>query len=326
MSQNSFQEIRDAILAADRILVASHLRPDSDAIGSTLAVALWLEAEGKNVTAWNHDGLPEKFAFHPGGHLLSKAPETPQEFDLLIALDTAVVTRLGHSLKAAAGPPPIVNIDHHVSNNAYGKWNYIDSTSPATAQILFDFFEANKIPITPQIADNLFAGISTDTGSFQYNSVTPHTFRVGARLLEDGVHVSNLSQAIYESKPKRVLDLLRHALNDAVFALDDRVVSFTLPLAVSEKLKLVPEDNEGIIDHLRAVDTVIAAVFFEELPGNHVRVSARSKDLRVDVCKICQQFNGGGHSLAAGARIEGSLEHAREQFMKSLCNEVERIA
>ncbi|MFV0416662.1 MAG: DHH family phosphoesterase [Chthoniobacterales bacterium] len=326
MSNNSFQEIHDAILAADRILVASHLRPDSDAIGSTLAIALWLEAEGKAVTAWNHDGLPEKFKFHPGGNLLGKAPSAEQEFDLLIALDTAVLTRLGQSLKAASGPPPIVNIDHHVSNKAYGKWNYIDSASPATAQILFEFFETCKIPITPQIADNLFAGISTDTGSFQYSSVSPLTFRVGARLLESGVDVAKLSQAIYESKPRRVLDLLRFALNDAVFSMDDRVVSFTLPLSVSEDLQLVPEDNEGIIDHLRAVDSVIAAVFFEELPDNQVRVSARSKDPKIDVCKICQQFSGGGHTLAAGARIEGSLTHAREQFMKSLCNEVARIS
>jgi phosphoesterase RecJ-like protein len=102
------------------------------------------------------------------------------------------------------------------------------------------------------------------------------------------------------------------------------VVSFSLKQADVERLGVLPEDNEGIIDHLRSVDSVVAAVFFEELPDNKVRVSSRSKDRRVDVCKVCGVFGGGGHALAAGARMTGPLEEAAEKFLKVLIDEVER--
>ena len=118
------------------------------------------------------------------------------------------------------------------------------------------------------------------------------------------------------------MELLRHALNDAKFSCEDRVVSFSLPLSVVHELSLLPEDNEGIIDHLRAVEGVIAAVFFEELPDGKIRVSARSKDPGVDVCKICGLFGGGGHKLASGARIAGSLAEVQEKFLKAVCHEI----
>jgi phosphoesterase RecJ-like protein len=92
-----------------------------------------------------------------------------------------------------------------------------------------------------------------------------------------------------------------------------------------ERLELTPEDNEGVIDHLRAVDSVVAAVFFEELPDGKIRVSARSKDPRVDVCKVCGIFDGGGHSLAAGARIVGTLAEVEENFLKALHDEVRQL-
>jgi len=324
MNNNSLAEIHQVVSGARRILVASHLRPDADALGSTLAFALWLQSLGKEVTAWNEDGMPDKFRYLPGAELLQKAPLEPREFDLLVALDTSVKNRLGQSLQSAVGPPPLINIDHHISNQGFGQWNHIDSSAPATGQILFDFFENQGIAITPAIASNLFAAISTDTGSFQYRGVTPHTFRVGARLIECGVDVASLSQAMYDEQPRRRLDLLRHALNDAHFECEGAVVSFCLPLEVSTGLGLLPEDNEGIIDHLRAVEGVIAAVFFEELAGGQVRVSARSKSPGIDVCQVCQRFGGGGHALASGARVQGTLTGVRDQFMKEVCHEIRR--
>ena len=179
--------------------------------------------------------------------------------------------------------------------------------------------------ITPEIAANLYAAISTDTGSFQYPNTTARTFRVAAELIEAGVNVGALSQAMYDSQPRRRLELLRHALNEAKFECDDKVASFALTQADVARLGVMPEDNEGIIDHLRSVDTVIAAAFFEELGDHKVRVSSRSKDTRVDVCKVCGVFGGGGHALAAGARIAGSIEEVRERFLKVLSDEVRAI-
>lgn len=318
----SFQEIEAALEGAQTILVASHARPDGDALGCTIAFALWLQSRGKTVTAWNQDGVPQKFRFLPRQEICTVPDAVPRAFDAVVALDNAVKSRLGSVLPAIASTKVFLNIDHHVSNAGYGDLNYIDPTAPATGQILFEFFRDRGVSLTPDIAGNLFAAISTDTGSFQYAGTTPRTFRAGADLLEAGVDVAKLSRQIYESQPRRRLDLLRFALNEAKFSCDGHLASFALPLAAVEELGVQPEDNEGLIDHLRSVEGVVAAVFFEELPDGVVRVSARSKDERVDVCKICGQFGGGGHPLAAGARIPGSLAGVEELFLEAVCHEI----
>lgn len=321
----TFEEIRRALEPARTVLVASHLRPDGDAFGSTIAFALWLKSLGKEVTAWNEDGMLEKFRYLPGADLVGAPSGAGRKFDAFVALDTSVKNRLGTVLAAIEEPATFINIDHHVSNGRFGALNYIDSTSPATGQIVFEFLRAVGGEITPEIAANLFAAISTDTGSFQYPNTTSRTFNVAAELIEAGVNVGALSQAMYDSQPRRRLELLRHALNDAKFSDDGRIVSFALTQADVARLGVLPEDNEGIIDHLRSVDSVVAAVFFEELPDNKVRVSSRSKDRRVDVCKVCGVFGGGGHALAAGARMAGPLADAEAKFLKVLTDEVAGI-
>ncbi|HEY8901739.1 MAG TPA: bifunctional oligoribonuclease/PAP phosphatase NrnA [Chthoniobacterales bacterium] len=325
MKNPTFREIAAALEPARTVLVASHLRPDGDALGSTIAFALWLKSLGKEVTAWNEDGMLDKFRYLPEADLVSKPEGAGRKFDAFVALDTSVKNRLGTVLDAIEEPALFVNIDHHISNGRYGAVNYIDSSSPATGQIVFEFLKEIGAEITPAIAANLFAAISTDTGSFQYPSTTATTYRVGAELIEAGVNVGALSQAMYDSQPRRRLELLRHALNDAKFSEDGRVVSFSLTQDDVARLGVLPEDNEGIIDHLRSVDSVVAAVFFEELEGGKVRVSSRSKDPRVDVCKVCGVFGGGGHALASGARMAGPLKDAEEKFLKVLCDEVGRI-
>jgi phosphoesterase RecJ-like protein len=321
----TFQEIAEALAPAKTVLVASHLRPDGDALGSTIAFSLWLQSLGKEVTAWNEDGMLEKFRYLPCADIVRQPEGSGRRFDAFVALDTSVKNRLGTVLAAIEEPEVFVNMDHHVSNGKFGALNYIDATSPATGEIVFEFLQSVGATITPEIADNLFAAISTDTGSFQYPNTTARTFRVAAALIEAGVNVGRLSQAMYESQPRRRLELLRHALNEAKFDCDGRVASFSLTQADVARLGVLPEDNEGIIDHLRSVDSVVAAVFFEELEDGKVRVSSRSKDRRIDVCKVCATFGGGGHALAAGARMAGPLSEAREKFLNVLCDEVGKL-
>jgi len=322
MTRSSFAEIAQTLENAQTILVASHARPDGDALGSTIAFTLWLRSLGKTVTAWNEDGVLEKFAYLPDHDLVTRPDPTPRAFDAVVALDTAVKNRLGSVVDAVSSAGVFVNMDHHVSNQGYGDLNYIDPSTPATGQILFEFFRDRGVAITPAMAANLYAAISTDTGSFQYAGTGVRTFAAASALVEAGVDVPALSQAMYDTYPRRRLNLLRHALNDARFTCDGHLVSFGLSLATVEELGVLPEDNEGIIDHLRAVEGVVAAVFFEELPEGRVRVSARSKDPRVDVCQICGQFGGGGHPLAAGARIKGSMAEVEEQFLEAVCHEI----
>jgi bifunctional oligoribonuclease and PAP phosphatase NrnA len=318
----SFSEIAESIRSAEKILVASHVRPDGDALGSTIAFALWLQSLGKTVTAWNEHGVTERYRYLPRHELISEPDAVPRPFDVIVALDNSVKNRLGTVLDAVSSVRTVINIDHHVSNENYADLNYVDSTAPATGQILYEFFEAIGAPLSSDMANNLFAAISTDTGSYQYPGTDVRTFKAAAALVSAGVDVGVLSRKMYDNQPRRRLDLLRHALNEARFSCDGHLASYSLSLAAVDRLGVRPEDNEGIIDHLRSVEGVVAAVFFEELPEGKVRISARSKDPRVDVCEICKLFGGGGHPLAAGARVQGTLAEVEERFLEAVCHEI----
>ena len=303
----------------------SHVRPDGDALGSQLALGLSLEKLGKNVRIWNQEGMLEKYSFLPRAELLTKAPATAEHVDVAIALDTAIQNRLGTTLAAVASAKIWINIDHHVSNPGYGDLVIIDQTAPATGEIIFRLIKSLGLPFDHDIAENLFVAISTDTGSFQYPKTSARTFEIAAGLVRDGeLDVGKISQHLYENYPRRRLELLRELLRTMRFSECGRIATFGLSLKNAAELGVIPEDNEGLIDHLRAVQGVIVAVFFEELSDGKVRVSMRSKDERVDVCAICQKFGGGGHTLAAGARVPGTLAQIEEKVLEETGETIKR--
>lgn len=318
----SFDEIARALREHQRIAVLSHVRPDGDALGSQLALGVSLRQLGKDVTIWNEDGMLEKYSFMPCSELLSRPPAAPQEFELGVALDTAVQNRLG-TAGLAVHAQRWINIDHHPTNPRYGDLNYVDPTAPATGQILYELLSSSGLPMNTEIAENLFVAISTDTGSFQYPNTTARTFEIGAELVKCGVNVGRVSQLLYESYPRRRVELLRELLGTMRFEAHGQIASFSLDLQTAKALGAKAEDNEGLIDHLRAVEGVIVAVFFEELLDGKVRVSMRSKSEAADVAAICQRFGGGGHKLAAGARVKGTLAEVEGRILKAICDVID---
>ena len=325
MTQSTFAEIGSILREHHRFAILSHVRPDGDALGSQLALALSLQLLGKDVTVWNEDGLLAKYDFLPGGARLTQPPPEPRDFDVAIALDTATQNRLGTAGESVRHAKTWINIDHHPSNPGYGDLVYIDPTSPATGQILFELIQDQQLPMNPDIAENLFVAISTDTGSFQYQNTTARTFEIGAELVRGGVDVGRVSQLLYENYPRRRTELLRELLGTMRFEANGQIASFSLSLKVAAKLGVRPEDNEGLIDHLRAIHGVLVAVFFEELAEGKVRVSLRSKNKEVDVSAICQKFGGGGHTLAAGARVRGTPVEVEQQILEAICREVKSL-
>jgi len=319
VSNTTFEEIGQVLRGNQCFAILSHVRPDGDALGSQLALALSLQQLGKDVRIWNEDGMLEKYSFLPRAELLTKPPSTAIDVDVAVALDTAIQNRLGTTLAAVGSAKIWINIDHHRSNPGYGDLVIIDSSAPATGEIIFRLIKSQDLPFNHDIAENLFAAISTDTGSFQYPKTSARTFEIAAELVRvGGLDVGQISQQLYENYPRRRLELLRDLLRTMRFGEDGRVASFSLSLKTAAALAVLPEDNEGLIDHLRAIRGVIVAVFFEELADGKVRVSMRSKDEAVDVCAICQKFGGGGHTLAAGARIRGSLAEVEEKVLEEI--------
>ena len=324
MSAAKFEQIGQALREGGRFAVLSHVRPDGDALGSQLALGLSLKRLGKDVRIWNEEGMLEKYSFLPSANLLTKPPADPEDVDVAIALDTAIQNRLGTALPAVRSAKVWINIDHHPSNPGYGDLVYINPKAPATGQILFELIRSEKLPIDAAIAENLYVAISTDTGSFQYPNTTARTFEMAAELVRAGVDVGRVSQLTYENYPRRRAELLRDLLGTMRFEANDRVASFSLSLATAKKLGVLPEHNEGLIDHLRAIHGVIVAVFFEELADGKVRVSMRSKSEKVNVCAICEKFGGGGHVLAAGARIPGTLAEVENKVLEEVRDVVGR--
>ena len=320
--RSKFDEISRVLREHNRFAILSHVRPDGDALGCQIALALSLQQLGKEVCVWNEDGMLEKYSFLPRAELLTKPPAAPEDVDVAIALDTAIQSRLGTAFGAVRSAKIWINIDHHLSNPGYGDLVYVDPTAPATGQIIFDLIQSQGFPFNREIAENLFAAISTDTGSFQYPKTSARTFEIAAQLVCTGINVGRLNQQLYENYPRRRIELLRELLRTMRFESDGRVASFGLSLKTAAALQALPEDNEGLIDHLRAIRGVIVAVFFEELSDGKVRVSMRSKTEAIDVCVICQKFGGGGHTLAAGARVRGTLAEVEQKVLEEICDVV----
>jgi bifunctional oligoribonuclease and PAP phosphatase NrnA len=322
MINSKFEQIGRALREHHRFAILSHVRPDGDALGSQLALALSLQKLGKDVRVWNEEGMLEKYSFIPRAELLTKPPSAPEDVDVAIALDTAIQNRLGTTLQAVRSAKIWVNIDHHPSNPGYGDIVHVDPDAPATGQIVFELIENQKLPFNREIAENLYVALSTDTGSFQYPNTTARTFEIAADLVRAGVDVGRISQQLYENFPRRRVELLRELLRTMRFQGNGRVASFSLSLDLARQLGVLPEDNEGLIDHLRAIRGVVVAVFFEELADGKVRISMRSKSDAADVCAICEKFGGGGHKLAAGARVRGTLADVEAKVLEVICDAV----
>ncbi len=316
----SLDEVVRALENAGHVAIASHVRPDGDAIGSQVALAHGLRNRGKQVTLLNEDGVPENLAFLPGANWVQVSSGEPCRADLVVAVDTAARNRLGErTLASLPQEGPWINLDHHASNPRYGTINYVDPGSPATGEIVAQLFRRAGWTLTREAAVNLFAAISTDTGSFRYPNTSAETFRVAADLVTAGVEVGDLSRRLYDCHPLRRIRLLGELLKVLDLRCDGRLASWTMDQSMTERVDGRPEDSEGLIDVIRSIDTVVAAVFFEELDdGQRIRISARSKSEAVDVGAICAEFGGGGHPLAAGVRVRGRIAEVRESFLKRI--------
>ena len=302
--------------------ISSHLRPDGDAIGSMLGLGLMLEGLGKKVIYIHEDGVPANLSFLESSsaeRVQIPSEETVIEAEVFIALDTANEERLGASVLAAIPAEAVrVTIDHHITNERYGDFVWVDSEAPATAQMIWELAQAGGWEIPEQARTALYVGVSTDTGSFQYANTTARTHEMAANLVQAGLDVAEVNRLTYMNFPYRRVELLRCLLETLERSEDGRLAWWSLTLAMKEKVGYQPGDSEGLVDVMRGIDEVVACVFFEEIGDGSIRVSSRSKSPEVNVSELCGQFGGGGHILAAGARLPGPLNEAREKVVAAL--------
>ena len=320
----SLDQIGEVLRNHQSFVLISHVRPDGDAIGSQIALGYSLMALGKSVRLINEDGLPDNLTFMAGSDKIELPPAEPLDVEVAIALDTAAKPRLGdNALHAASKAKLWLNIDHHISNPSYGDLNLVDSTSPATGQILYQLITGLGLPLPAESRDAIYVATSTDTGSFQYPSTTAKTYEMAADLIHRGLDVGKINSDTYDNHPYRRVELMRALLNTLELSPDGLVANWEMHDQTRIDLQLLPEDSEGLIDIIRAIRGVQIAAFFEELESGKIRVSMRSKDRRVDVSNVALEFGGGGHALAAGIRMDGPLEAAKTQVLAALRRHIE---
>lgn len=314
-----WQQIAALMRSETTFLILTHYRPDGDAVGSQLALALVLKDLGKQVEAWNDDEVPAKFHFLPGSDLIQKPPTEPRDFDVVISIDSSNWQRVGTAAQKIRAKKHFINIDHHVSNDKFAGINWIVPDAPASGQIAFDLIKRGGFNLTRDIASCLFAAISTDTGSFTYANTTAECLRVAAELVQTGIDVGEVCRHIYESYPYARLQLLQMALADLKLAHHKRVAYYWVTNEMYEEAGAKREDTEGLIDYARSIEGVYVAILFEELPEpNKVRISLRSKHPQVDVNSIARRFGGGGHHEAAGARITGETHEIEAKVVATV--------
>ncbi len=309
--------IIEAIKESETICVVGHIRPDGDCIGSQLGLTLALINAGKKVTCWNQDPVPAKLAFLDAKKVI-QPPEKGHRFDCVIATDCASLERLGTAAECIAERKIFINIDHHASNTRYADLNWIAAKEPSTGELIFRLLKAANWPVTAAISDCLFTAVSTDTGSFQYPTTRPATYHVAGELVKRGANLAKICDEVYQSFPLGRVRLLRHVYNKFRLTHNNQIAYFWLKKSDYSRTGTDPSDSEGLIDHIRAIEPVVVACVFEEIEPELTRISLRSKSDRIDVNRIAQQFGGGGHQAAAGARISGSPLSVQRKVIASI--------
>jgi len=222
-----------------------------------------------------------------------------------MAVDAASLERLGTVQECIKERKLFINIDHHRSNTRFADLNWVSPREPSSGELIFRLLKAANWPIDSAISDCLFTAVSTDTGSFQYPSTRPATYHVAGELVKRGANLARICDEVYQSYPLSRVRLLKLLYNRFRLTHQNQIAYFWLKKADFARTGADTADSEGLIDHIRAIEPVVVACVFEEIEPELTRLSLRSKDERVDVNEIAEQFGGGGHKAAAGARIPG---------------------
>jgi bifunctional oligoribonuclease and PAP phosphatase NrnA len=295
---------------AQRILVISHVRPDGDAIGSILGLGLSLQIAGKDVQMVSADGIPASFRHLPGTSQVVKHPHG--HFDLIVFVDCADLDRVGDDLKDY--PPPDINIDHHPTNTLYARFNIVDPNAVATAEILAENMSAFGLFINQEIASALLTGVVTDTLGFRTDNTSPKALRIAADLMEKGADLPTLYHRSLIQRPFEAVRYWGAGLSQ--LKRDDRIVWTNLSLADREAAGYSGRDDADLVNVLTTINDVDLVLIFIEQTNGRVKVSWRARP-GFDVARIAQVFGGGGHTLAAGAEVDGTLAEVQERVLKS---------
>jgi phosphoesterase RecJ-like protein len=315
---DTLQRAAEEIRRRRRFVIASHIRPDGDAIGSQLAMAYALRALGKEARIVNHDPPPLALLSFPGVPDIEIAERIDDTGDAVIVMESGDLSRTG---VAGLDAGFVINIDHHVGNTMYGSVNWFDVSAAACGEMVFDLVRELGVPLTYEIAVHVYVAILTDTGSFHYSNISPRTFDTCRQCVEAGVNPQAVARAVFDSNSLGRLKLFGAVLSRMELDATGQVATLTVDEQLLADCGATYEDTDGLINLPLTVKAIQAVIFFKKIGSDDWRISLRSKG-NIDVNAVATQFGGGGHKNASGCSATGGLDRLKALFQKKVREQI----
>lgn len=311
-------ELLELVNKADTVAIAGHLRPDGDCVGACLGLYHYLTKEFGNKKQIDVylESIPASVSFleHADEAVSGAAPE--KVYDLFLTLDCGSSDRLGFAESMFQKAVTTVNIDHHISNTKFAQYNYVEPEASSTCEVLYGLLDKKRVD--KKTAECLYLGIVHDTGVFKHSNTSRKTMEAAGCLLETGISPSQIIDDSFYRKTYLQNQILGRCLLESILLLDGKVIFSFVSQKIMQLYGTVPSDLDGIIDQMRVTKGVEVAILVREEGAQCHKVSMRSNG-RVDVSKICCMFGGGGHKMAAGCTITGSIH----DVANNLCVQIE---
>jgi len=302
-------------------LITTHINMEGDAAGSELAFYRLLKAMGKRATIINDDNLSYEYSFLPGINQIKKFKKNLKniKFDCFVILDCSDLERCGQIYKINTANKPVLNIDHHISNQRFGDVNWVEPHSSSVSEMIYQLYKKLDLPLNREIAMLLYVGILTDTGSFRYPNTTSVTHKIVSQLLRYNLDIAQIYKNVYENIPFQDMKLLSKILPTISRDANGKIAWFQIQRRILKNKKISFDLTEHILHFARAIKDAEVAVLFKENLGkkNEVRVNLRSQG-KVDVNRIASFFGGGGHKTASGATVKGKIEDVRKKVLAKI--------
>lgn len=298
------------IAQCENLVLACHIGPDGDALGSMMGLAVAAANAGKQVHAsfGSPFVVPDNLAFLPRQGLVSPA-EVPASPEVMVVLDAGSKDRLGELARNAGEAKTLIVLDHHITNEGFGDISVVDGAAAATGELVGELLDLLEWPITPEIATCLHTAVVTDTGRFQYSATKPSTFLFGARMVAAGADTDFIGQQVYEQAPFGYLKAAAVALSGATLDSEAGVVSAVLTATDLAAAGIDWGDIDNLINTIRLPVEADVALLVKVYDDNRVKLSLRSRGM-TDVGSIASSLGGGGHRFAAGATVAMSPQEA----------------
>lgn len=302
----------------DEYLILTHAHPDGDTLGCGFALCEALRSIGKNAVVCCGDPVPSKYGY------MGDVCVEDASFSNIIAVDVADAKLLGKEFEALYGGKVDLCIDHHGSNRLYAKRTLLDPAAAAACEVILEVIRALGAQVTKTIANNIFTGLSTDSGCFRYSNVTPRTLRMAADMIEAGAEHSRINTLMFETKTRTYVALERLALESMRMYLDERCAFITITQDMFRQSGSDESEVDAIASIPRQIEGVQVGVTMREKADGTFKVSMRSHE-GIDVSEICAMMGGGGHPRAAGCTLECDVESARNRVVECISEYLDRI-